>query len=238
MADPSWRRAVSLCGSGWVTLATVVVLETGDVVLAGVAPCCTSMITSSSVCSLVIRCVALMGTCTVSAAAGAGYDAQHRTVQRDGEHRPVVALALAERAGLQELTEEHLPVPTDKGTNAGLKVCSLVAGMVAERTRSTTWRCCGTAGWAGCSPATYAPSTLGSFLRAFTFGHIRQLDAVASRFLLGLTRLTGMLATTTVALRTEDDPGQHALVDVDDTVVEVHGHAKRAPGSATTGSVA
>ncbi|TYC95452.1 IS1380 family transposase, partial [Arthrobacter echini] len=29
----------------------------------------------------------------------------------------------------------------------------------------------------------YAPSTLGSFLRAFTFGHVRQLDAVASRFL-------------------------------------------------------
>ena len=25
----------------------------------------------------------------------------------------------------------------------------------------------------------YAPSTLGSFLRSFTFGHVRQLDAVA-----------------------------------------------------------
>ena len=32
----------------------------------------------------------------------------------------------------------------------------------------------------------YAPSTLGSFLRAFTFGHVRQLDAIASRFLLAL----------------------------------------------------
>jgi hypothetical protein len=28
----------------------------------------------------------------------------------------------------------------------------------------------------------YAPSTLGSFLRSFAFGHVRQLDAVASRF--------------------------------------------------------
>lgn len=36
------------------------------------------------------------------------------------------------------------------------------------------------------SDGIYAPSTLGSFLRAFTFGHIRQLDAVASRFLMGL----------------------------------------------------
>jgi hypothetical protein len=32
----------------------------------------------------------------------------------------------------------------------------------------------------------YAPSTLGSFLRAFRFGHVRQLDAVASRFLTGI----------------------------------------------------
>ncbi len=32
----------------------------------------------------------------------------------------------------------------------------------------------------------YAPSTLGSVLRAFTFGHVRQLDAVASRVLCGL----------------------------------------------------
>ena len=28
-----------------------------------------------------------------------------------------------------------------------------------------------------------APSTLGTFLRSFTFGHVRQLDAVASRLL-------------------------------------------------------
>jgi hypothetical protein len=31
-----------------------------------------------------------------------------------------------------------------------------------------------------------APSTLGTFLRSFTFGHVRQLDAVASRLLINL----------------------------------------------------
>ena len=36
----------------------------------------------------------------------------------------------------------------------------------------------------------YAPSTLGSFLRAFTFGHIGQLDAVASRGSVALTDRT------------------------------------------------
>ena len=48
-----------------------------------------------------------------------------------------------------------------------------------------TWRCCGTAGWARLFSRIYAPSTLGSFLRAFRFGHVRQLDAVAARFLHG-----------------------------------------------------
>ena len=40
----------------------------------------------------------------------------------------------------------------------------------------------------------YAPSTLGSFLRAFRFGHVRQLDAIAARFLAGLVEHTSLLA--------------------------------------------
>ena len=43
----------------------------------------------------------------------------------------VPVLALAESAGLRDLADAHLTVPTDKGSNAGLKVSSLVAGMVA-----------------------------------------------------------------------------------------------------------
>src|SRR5918996_4206244 len=43
----------------------------------------------------------------------------------------VPVLALAARAGLRDLADEHLTVPTDKGANAGLKVASLVGGMVA-----------------------------------------------------------------------------------------------------------
>jgi hypothetical protein len=74
----------------------------------------------------------------------------------------------------------------------------------------------------------YASSTLGSFLRAFTFGHIRQLDAVAARFLLTLAKLTALFAASPVS--GDGDPGTYALVDVDDTVVEVHGHAKQGAG--------
>lgn len=40
-------------------------------------------------------------------------------------------MKLAERAGLRRLADKWLSVPTDKGAHAGLKVVSLVAGMVA-----------------------------------------------------------------------------------------------------------
>ncbi|TCN28875.1 hypothetical protein EV644_14217 [Kribbella orskensis] len=44
----------------------------------------------------------------------------------------VPVLALAESAGLRDLADEHLVVPTDKGANPELKVASLVAGMAAR----------------------------------------------------------------------------------------------------------
>ena len=43
----------------------------------------------------------------------------------------VPVLALADLADLRGLADAHLSVPTDKGAHAGLKVASLVAGMVA-----------------------------------------------------------------------------------------------------------
>ena len=140
----------------------------------------------------------------------------------------VPMLALADRAGLRVLADAHLSVPSDKGANAGLKVASLVAGMVAGADSIDDMAVLRHGGMGRLFAKAYAPSTLGSFLRAFTFGHIRQLDAVASRFLLALVQLTGLVASTS-------EPGnkearRYALVDVDDTVVEVHGHAKQGAG--------
>ena len=138
----------------------------------------------------------------------------------------VPALGLAERAGLRELADEHLTVPTDKGANAGLKVSSLVAGMVAGADSIDDMALLRHGGMARLFTGAYAPSTLGSFLRSFTFGHIRQLDAVASRFLLALAGLAGLFGT-------DDDTAssrQYALLDVDDTLIEVHGYAKQGAG--------
>ncbi len=72
----------------------------------------------------------------------------------------------------------------------------------------------------------YAPSTLGSYLREFAFGHVRQLDAVASRLLARL----GARAPTAGQI---DGP---VMVDLDDTIIEVHGYAKQGSGTATPGS--
>ena len=138
----------------------------------------------------------------------------------------VPVLALAQRAGLADLADEHLSVPTDKGANAGLKVASLVAGMVAGADSIDDMALLRHGGMGRIFTNAYAPSTLGSFLRAFTFGHVRQLDAVAARFLLALARLVGLGS----APRDAGDTGGFAFVDVDDTIIEVHGHAKQGAG--------
>jgi len=98
----------------------------------------------------------------------------------------VPVMKLAEKAGLRTLAQGRLSVPTDKGANAGLKVTSLVGGMVAGADSVDDMALLRHGGMRKLFTGCYAPSTLGSFLRSFTFGHVRQLDAVATRFLAGL----------------------------------------------------
>jgi hypothetical protein len=128
---------------------------------------------------------------------------------------PVMWLAAA--AGLDRLADAHLSVPTDKGANPGGKVTALVAGMVAGADSIDDMDVLRQAAMRRVFDRSYAPSTLGSFLRAFTFGHVRQLDAVASRFLTGLAGRTPLLSGLDGL----------TLVDVDDSIVEVHGYAKQ-----------
>src|SRR3954452_24614788 len=133
-------------------------------------------------------------------------------------------MALAESAGLRDLADERLSVSTDKGANAGLKVSSLVAGMVAGADSIDDMALLRHGGMGRVFEHAYAPSTLGSFLRAFTFGHVRQLDAVASRLLTGLAGRAPLVGDVA------DGDGEFVLVDVDDTIIEVHGHAKQGAG--------
>jgi hypothetical protein len=136
---------------------------------------------------------------------------------------PVMRLAID--AGLEALADGLLTVPTDKGANAGGKVSALVAGMVAGADSIDDLAMLRHGAMGTVFDRPYAPSTLGSFLRAFTFGHVRQLDAVASRFLRALVRhgqvLPGLAGTV--------------LVDLDDSIVQVHGHAKQGAGFGYSG---
>ena len=142
----------------------------------------------------------------------------------------VPVLKLADRAGLRRLADQHLSVPTDKGSNAGLKVASLVAGMVAGADSIDDMAVLRHGGMGRIFTRAYAPSTLGSFLRSFTFGHVRQLDAVASRFLTGLA---GVAPTPAGAASETAD--ELVLVDVDDTIIEVHGYTKQGSGYGYSG---
>jgi len=136
---------------------------------------------------------------------------------------PVMRLAAA--AGLDRLADAHLSVPTDKGANPGGKVTALVAGMVAGADSIDDMDVLRHAAMRRCFDRSYAPSTLGSFLRAFTFGHVRQLDAVASRFLTGLVGRTPLLSGLDGL----------TLIDLDDSIVEVHGYAKQGASFGYTG---
>src|SRR6478752_5858775 len=135
-------------------------------------------------------------------------------------------MALAQASGLLTLADEHLSVATDKGANPGRKVGSLVGGMVAGADSIADLAILRHGAMGTVFDRPYAPSTLGSFLREFTFGHVRQLDAVASRFLGNLAEKTPLV--------TGIDTGR-ILVDIDDSIIEVHGHGKQGSGYGYSG---
>src|SRR3954453_22912470 len=80
----------------------------------------------------------------------------------------VPLMALAREAGLRELADRRVSVPTDKGVHAGLNVSALVAGMAAGADSIDDMALLRQGGMGKVFTGAYAPSTLGSFLRAFT----------------------------------------------------------------------
>jgi len=134
-------------------------------------------------------------------------------------------LELAERAGLQDLVGQHVRIDKSGGANADLKVPALIAGMIAGADSIDDMGLLRHGAMGRLFTGLRAPSTLGTFLRTFTFGHVRQLDAVNSRLLINLCTSAPLL------------PGAGALtyVDVDDTVKPTFGYAKQGVGRGYTG---
>src|SRR4051812_12182277 len=136
---------------------------------------------------------------------------------------PVVALAQSCRLG--DLVAEKLTLKATGGVNAPIKVPAVVAGMVAGADSIDDMDLLRHGAMDRLFAGVRAPSTLGTFLRSFTFGHVRQLDAVAARLLVQLTAQTPLL------------PGadQVAYLDIDDTVRATHGYAKQGAGFGYSG---
>ena len=134
-------------------------------------------------------------------------------------------LALATRVGLCELVSERLALAVTGGAHATAKIVSLVAGMVAGADSIEDMDLLRHGGMGRLFTDTRAPSTLGTFLRCFTFGHVRQLDAVAARLLARLAAATPILGGAE----------QVAFVDLDDTVGRTFGYAKQGAGRGYSG---
>jgi len=134
---------------------------------------------------------------------------------------PVVALT--QRCGLAALVGAHLTLPSKGGANADLKVGALVAGMVVGADSIADMQVLRHGGMPKLFAGVRAPSTLGTFLRTFTFGHVRQLDAVAARYLARLATVSPVL------------PGGEVLafVDVNTPSRRPTATPSRAPGTAT-----
>src|SRR3954464_9725765 len=129
----------------------------------------------------------------------------------------VLVATLAQRLGIEALVDQTVELGERPGAaNVGAKVMSLVSAMAlgADCIDDCDLLRAGRTGQV-LGHQVAAPSTLGTFLRAFTFGHVRQLDRV-------------LADTLTRAWAASAGPGDERLVvDVDSFVGEVHGRAKQ-----------
>jgi hypothetical protein len=129
----------------------------------------------------------------------------------------VPVVRLAERCALPSLIRRHVDLGVSTGANPAGKAMSLVAGMCVGADSIDGMDVLRTGGTHRLFGGIYAPSTLGSFLRAFTHGHVRQLQAAARRFTANLIALAGLI------------PAGEPVVylDVDSKIKQVYGPAKQ-----------
>ena len=149
------------------------------------------------------------------------HDLERTDITFDDDHAVanaglLLTATLADRLGLEALLDEMVSLGERPGAaRPGRKVMTLVHSMVAggdciddaDALRSGSTE-------AVLAHRVMAPSTLGTFLRSFTFGHVRQLDRVAE-------------AALTRAWDAGAGPGGDPMtLDLDSTVCEVHGYRK------------
>ncbi|MFZ2177214.1 MAG: IS1380 family transposase [Rhodococcus sp. (in: high G+C Gram-positive bacteria)] len=133
----------------------------------------------------------------------------------------VPVLELGEQTGLSELIDTHVDLASTRVASGAVnpvgKLTSIIGGMLTGADSIDDVDTIRAGGTPILFDQVYAPSTLGIFLREFTFGHSLQLGAVLRRHLIAL------------AARTPRLPGieDRAFLDIDSLLRPVYGHQKQ-----------
>src|SRR5450830_953325 len=132
----------------------------------------------------------------------------------------IPVMALAERAGLHDLTAAHVRVPGAGGSNPVVKVAALVAGMVAGADTIDAMDLLRHGGMGRVFTAVGHRRRWARSCGRSRSPHVRQLDAVASRVLVNLAGRAPLLVGA----------DQVAYLDIDDTIKATYGHKKQGAG--------
>ena len=133
----------------------------------------------------------------------------------------VPVMTLATQTGLPELLADKICIPAPKiksgSANPSPKLATLIAGMCAGADSIDDLDVVRSGGMKTLFGGVYAPSTIGTLLREFTFGHARQLESVLREHLARLCQRVDLLPGA--------DTG--AFIDIDSLLRRVYGHAKQ-----------
>jgi hypothetical protein len=133
----------------------------------------------------------------------------------------VPVMALASQTGLSQLLADKVRIAQPRiksgSANPAPKLVTVVAAMCAGADCIDDLDIVRAGGMKTLFDAVYAPSTVGTLLREFTFGHARQLESVLREHLAGLCQRLDLL------------PGAdgRAFIDIDSLLRPVYGHAKQ-----------
>ncbi|MFE3281462.1 IS1380 family transposase, partial [Nocardia sp. NPDC059239] len=133
----------------------------------------------------------------------------------------VPVMRLAEQTGLGELLTGKVAIAEPRiksgSANPGPKLVTLIAGMCAGADSIDDVDVLRSGGMSAVFDRVYAPSTVGTLLREFSFGHARQLESVLRTHLSRLCARADLLPGA----------GQRAFVDIDSLLRPVYGYAKQ-----------
>jgi hypothetical protein len=134
----------------------------------------------------------------------------------------VPVMTLAQQTGLLDLLEEKVRITAPRiksgSANPAPKLATVVAGMVAGADCIDDIDVLRSGGMKTLFDDVYAPSTVGTLLREFTFGHARQLESVLREHLVALCGRVDLLP---------DAAEQRVFIDIDSLLRPVYGHAKQ-----------